>query len=123
MEYEDEEIETLYEKEQRLKKQRLSIREQRYNLRAQKLALKAESFERFKELQAQYLSNEYLIKKHRDLLDVSDENGKIDPSAVSKGLDLAYKLKGVYAPTKNENQNLNVNINLSALHSHLEDEK
>lgn len=34
--------------------------------------------------------------------------GEIDAQAVAKGLDMAYKLKGSYAPDKNININMNV---------------
>lgn len=36
--------------------------------------------------------------------------GQIDVQAVSKGLDMAYKLKGAYAPEKHTNLNLNVEL-------------
>lgn len=38
------------------------------------------------------------------------ETGDIDTQAVSKGLDMAYKLKGSYAPEKNVNLDINVDI-------------
>lgn len=36
--------------------------------------------------------------------------GQIDVQAVSKGLDMAYKLKGAYAPEKHTNLNLTVEL-------------
>jgi len=48
------------------------------------------------------LGDDDLLKKHQDLLNKKDDNG-IDVGAVSKGLDMAYKIKGHYTNEKKEN--------------------
>lgn len=54
----------------------------------------------WKQLLEEYLSDEYLSKKHKELLEKKDAN------AVAKGLDMAYKLKGRYQKDKeNEEEN------------------
>lgn len=60
----------------------------------------------FKELMAQELPDGYLLKKHRKLLDRLDKEGEIDVQAVSKGLDMAYKLGGNYSAEKHININV-----------------
>ena len=52
------------------------------------------------------LSDALLLEKHTALLEKMDERGGIDVPAVSKGLDMAYKIKGTYAPEKNINVNI-----------------
>lgn len=49
---------------------------------------------------ADRIPNELLEEKHIALLNKLDEKGGIDVQAVSKGLDMGYKLKGNYAPEK-----------------------
>lgn len=61
----------------------------------------------WKELIDRHLSDSLLIKKHRELLDKREANGEIDVQAVTKGLDMAYKLKGSYAPEKSVSLNVN----------------
>lgn len=51
-----------------------------------------------------------LREKHLALLNKEDSDGNIDVTAVSRGLDMGYKLKGSYAPDKSENMNMNVNV-------------
>lgn len=41
-----------------------------------------------------YMPDDYLGQKHRMLLEKVDRNGDIDTAAVTKGLEMAYKLKG-----------------------------
>lgn len=41
-----------------------------------------------------YMPDDYLGNKHRALLEKTDKDGQIDTQAVSKGLEMAYKLKG-----------------------------
>jgi len=62
-------------------------------------------------LMDEYLSNESLASKHKELLELTDANGRIDVQAVGKALDMAYKLRGSYAAEKN----LNVNVNISSV--------
>lgn len=68
----------------------------------------------FKELLDKYLPDKLLAEKHKELLtiplkkkrsvngEVIFEEESLDVQAVSKGLDMAYKLKGAYAPEKKE---------------------
>jgi hypothetical protein len=61
-----------------------------------------------------HLPDSLLAKKHKELLtvpvkrrtyikgDLQSETEELDSQAVSKGLDMAYKLKGKYAPEKAE---------------------
>lgn len=51
---------------------------------------------------ADALPDELLTRKHLALLNKVDENGEIDVQAVSKGLDMGYKVKGSYAPEKKQ---------------------
>ena len=57
---------------------------------------------------AEMIPDELLTEKHLALLNKIDPEGEIDVQAVSKGLDMGYKIKGTYAPEKT--QNINVNI-------------
>ena len=67
------------------------------------------------ELMEEYFPDEHLAKRHKDLLDKEEvvvknnnktgkvdiiKTGQIDPQSVSRGLDMAYKLKNKYAPDK-----------------------
>jgi Terminase small subunit len=47
-----------------------------------------------------YFPDEMLAERHKMLLDKDDNEGKPDTMAVSKALDMAYKLKGSYAAEK-----------------------
>lgn len=74
------------------------------------------------ELMEKYLPDKLLAEKHRELLevpkkvrryikgDLESEYEELDSQAISKGLDMGYKLKGKYAPEKS----LNVNIELNS---------
>lgn len=78
----------------------------------------------FRELLSKYLPDELLAKKHAELLTVpikrrvsingvvKTEEESLDVQAVSKGLDMAYKLSGHYAPEKKE---ISGGLNLTAL--------
>ena len=70
----------------------------------------------WQELMAKQLPDSMLMRKHRALLNkkesiVSFENGRktvtktkeVDPFAVSKGLELAYKIKGKYTDSNSLN--------------------
>lgn len=78
----------------------------------------------WKELIEKCLSDNFLANKHRELLNKKetirfyDEETKttkikrtkeIDAQAVAKGLEMAYKIKGSYAPEKSVALNLNIN--------------
>ena len=66
----------------------------------------------FQELMEEFLPDTLLTEKHRELLtvpkkirhfkkgDLESEYEELDSQAITKGLDMAYKLKGKYAPTK-----------------------
>lgn len=69
------------------------------------------------------LPGEYLLKKHRQLLEKKEtiiagrgkskhlvRTSEIDPNAVAKGLEMAYKLKGRFDPEKSENKIKIVNV-------------
>ena len=71
----------------------------------------------FQQLMKKHLPDELLTKKHHQLLKKREykrvfnhvtgeyetvKTNEIDANAVAKGLDMAYKLKGSYAPEKRE---------------------
>lgn len=60
----------------------------------------------FQELWAKRNPDKLLADLHFDLLNKKDENGEVETTAVSKGLDMAYRLKGSYAPEKSVNVNI-----------------
>lgn len=43
-----------------------------------------------------YLPDDKLVKKHSELLEKVDHSGQPDTAAVTKGLEMAYKLKGKF---------------------------
>lgn len=59
---------------------------------------------------AEALPDELLRERHLELLNKRDIMGDVEVIAVSKGLDMAYKIKGAYAPEKTLNMNLNFTI-------------
>lgn len=73
---------------------------------------------------AEQIPDSLLVKKHLELLnvprkmrtyikgDLTNEIEELDSNAVSKGLDMAYKLKSSYAPEK---MNLSGSISISSL--------
>jgi hypothetical protein len=75
------------------------------------------------ELMEKYLPDKLLAEKHKELLEVPKktkhfkkgelevEFEELDSNAISKGLDMAYKIKGRYAPEKNLNINVEVSNN------------
>ncbi len=58
----------------------------------------------WKWLANKYIPDELLAQKHRELLD------KQDSASVAKALDMAYKIKGYYAPEKHQNQNASISF-------------
>ena len=70
---------------------------------------------------ADMLPDELLGERHlelinkREIVKMFNGEGQIidqpDTQAVSKGLDMAYKIKGSYAPEKSETKTFNVNVN------------
>lgn len=66
----------------------------------------------WKELMDKHLPDDRLAQKHEQLLEDEESNVQV------KALDMAYKLKGSYAPEKSVNLNLNAdarNLNPKAL--------
>lgn len=60
---------------------------------------------------AERIPDDLLVKRHTELLNQKDPiTGKLDAQAVGKGLDMAYKIKGTYAPEKTVNLDVNVDI-------------
>lgn len=79
----------------------------------------------WKELMQKYLPDDLLAQRHQELLNKREvvkaynhETGETevqvtdqpDTQAVSKALDMGYKLKGAYAPEKTVNLNLNADM-------------
>lgn len=58
---------------------------------------------------AEMLPDDLLAEKHLALLNKIDDKGEIDVQAVSKGLDMGYKIKGTYAPEKTIAANITIN--------------
>lgn len=85
--------------------------------------LKTESIREIVGSIADNIPDSLLVDKHMELLtvprkirkfikgDLVNEYEEVDSSAIGKGLDMAYKLKGSYAAEKSLNMNLNVDIN------------
>ena len=59
---------------------------------------------------AEQIPDSLLVEKHNALLKKIDDKGDIDTQAVKAGLEMAYKLKGSYAPEKSMNLDINVDI-------------
>lgn len=55
------------------------------------------------------LPDDLLREKHLELLNKRDRTG-IETNAVSRGLDMAYRVKGMYAPEKHLNLNADLFI-------------
>ena len=100
----------LQKETQAMKRERLVVEKMALKLRREKLLLEKDSLERLKVLQAEYLSNEDLLKRHRELLYKVDENGEIDAASSLKALELAYKMKGLNAPNRVESKSVSAVI-------------
>jgi len=71
-----------------------------------------------------FLPDDLLAEKHKELLTVPiitkttrqgefiSREESLDVQAISKGLDMAYKVKGSYAPEKKQSVNLNLNAEI-----------
>lgn len=68
------------------------------------------AIEEVKKTLAERIPDDLLEQKHLALLHKLDKEGEIDVQAVTKGLDMGYKLKGAYAPEKTVNLDINVDI-------------
>ena len=85
-----------------------------YSKKTAKTPQKLTESKGWKELMGQYLPDKLLAAKHKELLeipikrktylkgDLETVEESLDVQAVSKGLDMAYKLKGKYVPEKKE---------------------
>jgi len=60
---------------------------------------------------ADALPDALLAEKHLALLNKMT-GGEIDVNAVKYGLEMAYKIKGTYAPDRSVNTTLNVNVDM-----------
>lgn len=99
-----------------------AMRKAGYSVETAKTPSKLTSTPAWKELMEKYLPDLLLAQKHRELLTTNikrrrTDNGavieeSIDVAALSRGLDMAYKLKGIYAAEKKE---ISGNLSLSAL--------
>ncbi len=98
-----------------------SMREVGYSLNSAKNPKMLTDTKGWKELMDEYLPDKLLVKKHLALLEKKEvkrtfnpeigewievETGDVDTQAVSKGLQMAYDLKGYFAPIKNVTLNL-----------------
>lgn len=89
-----------------------AMREAGYSKATAKTPSKLTCAKSFKELFEEFIPDDLLAQKHKELLTVPikikkvKENGKvtifesIDVQALKAGLDLAYRVKGKYAPTR-----------------------
>lgn len=76
---------------------------------------------------AERIPDDLLVEKHLELLtvpkkvrtyirgDLTSEYEEVDSNAIGKGLDMAYKIKGTYAPEKIQQTNVNINLTPQAL--------
>ena len=64
----------------------------------------------WQELMDEFLPDELIARKHNELLNKTDKDGEIDANAVKSGIDLAYKVKGKFAPEKIEHSIREVKI-------------
>jgi len=84
---------------------------------------KLKKTETWKDLMEKYLPDDLLSKKHQELLNKQEylaigkkgerevvPTGEIDPNAVSKGLDMAYKLKGRYPKGSGEDHEVIIHV-------------
>jgi len=64
----------------------------------------------WQQLMDEYLPDSLIAEKHNALLNKTDDKGDIDANAVKSGIDLAYKVKGRFAPEKIEHSIREVKI-------------
>jgi len=62
------------------------------------------------ELMEEHLPDSSLAKRHRQLLNKNDKDETPDVQAVSKALDMAYRLKGYYEDKETGNKTLVINL-------------
>ena len=85
-----------------------------YSPKTAKTPQKLTQSKAWEELMDKHLPDKLLAKKHKELLtipkkvrkfikgDLESEYEEVDSNALKAGLDMAYKLKGHYKPTKTE---------------------
>lgn len=93
-----------------------AMRDAGYSVISSKTPKKLTASKGWEELMGEYLPDSLLAEKHQELLTVPkiirttkrgefvDQEESTDVQAISKGLDMAYKLKGRYAPEKHEHK-------------------
>ena len=67
-----------------------------YSVETSKRTNKLTRSKGWQELLDKHLPDSLLAKRHRELLNKRELLGAVDTQAVSKGLDMAYKIKGRY---------------------------
>lgn len=70
----------------------------------------ATAVEEVKRTLAERIPDDLVADRHIALLNKVDDKGELDINAVKAGVDMAYKLKGSYAPDKRLNLNLNSEV-------------
>ena len=55
----------------------------------------------WKDLLEEFLPDDLLLRKHKELLNKLDDKGEADTNATARALDLAYKIKNKYQQTTN----------------------
>ena len=93
----------------------VAMRENGYSVQTCTKPKNVTETEGWKELLRQSLPDAFLLKRHRSLLNKKDPEGEPDTQSVSKGLDMAYKLKGSYAPDKHESTTLDITTLLCSI--------
>lgn len=100
-----------------------AMREVGYSEETAKTPQKLTESKGWQELVEEHIPDSLLMEKHKDLLNVpkvvrrfkkgelESEYEELDSQAIKAGLDMAYKLKGHYAPEKKVNLNLNGEVN------------
>jgi len=98
------------------------MREVGYNPHTAKNPKNLTESEAWKELMDRYLPDKLLAKKHKELLttpkikrqfqkeELLSETEELDSQAISRGLDMGYKLKGKYAPERHDVRQLVIEI-------------
>lgn len=81
-----------------------------YHDRAYKLMSNPKVIEAIETRIAEQFPDGMLVERHKALLYKDDPDGQPDTAAVSKALDMAYKLKGSYAAEKQTVMNVNVDV-------------
>ena len=78
-----------------------AMRKQKYKENYINNPQKIKRTDSWKELVEEYLPDKLIAEKHKALLNKKID-GQIDTNAVKSGVDMAYKVKGHYAPEKHK---------------------